>query len=415
MRRSSSSACSACAAHAQGGSALRRSARQGGTSASGETRRSPAGASALPRSAATAAAASRAATCAPSGPRLACTSQVSGAATSARTRRSSRMRSARNTATRSSGSSTGSASYSTRRGAQPARARARRMRSLAVSPEVRSSAPSDARAPRPRIQPATAEGAAAGLCVSRGDAGMGRARPYHSAARWVRFAGLAETIIYTLAHLSDLHATPVEPRGLTPLLGKRVLGFLSWRLRRRHAHKPEVLAALIEDLHAQSPDHVAVTGDLTNISLPDEFPAARAWLERIGDPEWVSAVPGNHDAYVRIPRARSWDLWSEWLRPDHDWRAAAVPGTDYPSVRVRGPLALVGLCSAQPTLPFLAGGSLGRAQLQRLEAALVELRARSLVRIVLVHHAAVPGMVGARRALWDAPALAAVLARAGAE
>jgi 3',5'-cyclic AMP phosphodiesterase CpdA len=244
---------------------------------------------------------------------------------------------------------------------------------------------------------------------------MGRARPYHSAARWVRFAGLAETTIYTLAHLSDLHATPVEPRGPLPLLGKRALGFLSWQVSRRHAHKPEVLEALIEDLHAQAPDHVAVTGDLTNISLEDEFPAARRWLERIGDPAWVSAVPGNHDAYVRVPRARAWDLWNEWLRPDDDWRGAAVPGTGFPSVRVRGPLALVGLCSAQPTLPFLAGGSLGAAQLERLEAALVALRARSLVRIVLVHHAAVPGMVSARRALWDAPALAAVLARTGAE
>ena len=75
---------------------------------------------------------------------------------------------------------------------------------------------------------------------------------------------------------------------------------------------------------------------------------------------------------------------------------------------MRGPLALVGLCSAQPTLPFLAGGSLGAAQLERLEALLVELRERALVRVVLVHHAPVPGMVSARRALWDAPAFAAV-------
>jgi 3',5'-cyclic AMP phosphodiesterase CpdA len=244
---------------------------------------------------------------------------------------------------------------------------------------------------------------------------MSRARPYHSATAWVRFGGLAESIIYTLAHLSDLHATPVEPRGVLPLLGKRALGCLSWQLRRRHVHKPEVLEALIEDLHAQAPDHVAVTGDLTNISLEDEFPAARRWLERIGDPQKVSAVPGNHDAYVRVPRARTWDLWDEWLRADDEWRDVAVPGARFPSVRVRGPLALVGLCSAEPTLPLLAGGSLGATQLERLEAALVALRARARVRIVLVHHAPVPGMVSARRALWDAPALAAVLARTGAE
>lgn len=233
--------------------------------------------------------------------------------------------------------------------------------------------------------------------------------------RWVRFADLAEDAIYTLAHLSDLHATPVAPRGPLPLLGKRALGWLSWRARRRHVHRPEVVEALIEDLHAQAPDHVAVTGDLTNISLVDEFASARRWLERIGDPERVSVVPGNHDAYVRVPRERSWSLWNEWLRPDAEWRDRADPASGFPSVRVRGPLALLGLCSAHPTPPFVAGGSLGAPQLERLESALVALRDRGLVRVVLVHHAPVPGMVSWRRALWDAPALAAVLARAGAE
>ena len=180
-------------------------------------------------------------------------------------------------------------------------------------------------------------------------------------------------------------------------------------------HRTEVLEALLEDLRAQAPDHVAVTGDLTNVSLEDEFPVARRWLERLGDPGRVTAVPGNHDAYVAVRRERSWDLWREWLRGDDEWRDRALPSTGFPSVRVRGPLALVGLCSARPTLPFLAGGSLGAAQLERLEEILIALRARALVRVVLVHHAPVPGMVSARRALWDAPALAAVLARAGAE
>jgi 3',5'-cyclic AMP phosphodiesterase CpdA len=60
-----------------------------------------------------------------------------------------------------------------------------------------------------------------------------------------------------------------------PLLGKRALGWLSWKLRRRHAHRSEVLEALIADLRKTAPDHVAVTGDLTNVSLEDEFGAAR--------------------------------------------------------------------------------------------------------------------------------------------
>jgi 3',5'-cyclic AMP phosphodiesterase CpdA len=176
-----------------------------------------------------------------------------------------------------------------------------------------------------------------------------------------------------------------------------------------------VLDALLEDLREQAPDHVAVTGDLTNVSLPEEFPLARGWLERLGDPAHVTAVPGNHDAYVALPRERSLELWRDWLRPDEAWRESAEPASGFPSVRVRGPLGLVGLSSAQPTLPFLAGGRLGAAQLARLEAVLRELRARGLVRVVLVHHAPVPGVVSHRRALWDAAELCAVLGRAGAE
>jgi 3',5'-cyclic AMP phosphodiesterase CpdA len=190
---------------------------------------------------------------------------------------------------------------------------------------------------------------------------------------------------------------------------------LSWKLRRRHAHRTLVLDALLADLHKTAPDHVVVTGDLTNVSLPDEFGAARRWLERIGNAQHVTAIPGNHDAYVPVSRARSWDLWSEWLTADTDWRACADGESGYPSVRVRGPLGLVGLCSARPTLPFLAGGSLGAAQLGRLERVLLALRERALVRVVLLHHAPVPGVVSARRALWDAKALCAVLERTGAE
>ena len=60
-----------------------------------------------------------------------------------------------------------------------------------------------------------------------------------------------------------------------------------------------MLAALVADLKARTPDHIAVTGDLVNLSLPSEFVAARAWLDALGNPRDVSVVPGNHDAYVQ--------------------------------------------------------------------------------------------------------------------
>jgi len=116
--------------------------------------------------------------------------------------------------------------------------------------------------------------------------------------------------MFSVAHLSDLHATPVHPGGLQPLLNKRFFGWLSWNVRRKQVYRSDVLAALIDDLGETKPDQVVVTGDLTNIGLESEFEAARAWLARIGEPDRVFAIPGNHDAYVEIEHERSLAHWT---------------------------------------------------------------------------------------------------------
>jgi len=87
-------------------------------------------------------------------------------------------------------------------------------------------------------------------------------------------------------------------------------------MRRGAIHRPEVLDAMLDDLRDTAPEQILITGDLTNVSLESEFPLARDWLGRIGSPERVTLVPGNHDAYVRVARARSWDLWSGYLESD---------------------------------------------------------------------------------------------------
>lgn len=231
----------------------------------------------------------------------------------------------------------------------------------------------------------------------------------------------------TLAHVSDLHATPVRVRRRHDFAGKRFFGWVSWRTKRGDVHRPEVLDALVSDLAQTRPDHVAVTGDLTNVATAEEFPEARGWLEKLGGPEQVSIVPGNHDAYVRIAPEQSWDLWAEYLRsdPGEHRASSATPGpglaterpggATFPSVRLRGSLALVGVNSALPTGYFRATGTIGDEQLARLEHQLVALRDAGRCRVVLVHHPLTEGAVSSRRALTDAPALRGVLARAGAE
>lgn len=218
-----------------------------------------------------------------------------------------------------------------------------------------------------------------------------------------------------MAHLSDLHATPARLTGVRDLARKRMLGWLSWRVRRRHAHRPEVLGALIDDLAQQAPDQVAISGDLTNIAAPREFEQARAWLERIGPPERVSLVPGNHDAYVALSYAESWRHWEDYLVSDAGSDPVGAGPPEFPTLRRRGALALIGVCSANPTAPGLARGTLGAAQRARLEALLDELGRAGCVRVISIHHPITAGTVTSRRELTDAAALRDLLARVGAE
>src|SRR3954463_226749 len=105
--------------------------------------------------------------------------------------------------------------------------------------------------------------------------------------------------MFTLAHLSDIHLAPLPAPRRVELIGKRLTGYINWRRRRHLIHARPALDALTADLHKQKPDHIAVTGDIANIALAEEFTVGRAWLESLGPPEAVTAVPGNHDIYVR--------------------------------------------------------------------------------------------------------------------
>jgi 3',5'-cyclic AMP phosphodiesterase CpdA len=223
----------------------------------------------------------------------------------------------------------------------------------------------------------------------------------------------------SLAHISDLHIGPLPPPGLRALMGKRITGYLSWRLKRARVHRLEVLDVLARDLAAQQPDHIAVTGDLVNIALADEFVRARAFLNRLGPGDRLTVVPGNHDAYVTVPWRESAGLWDAYMTGRHagEGEAARPPrdATDFPFVRRLGEVALIGVSTAIPTLPFIAAGELGAQQLARLDAMLEELGRSAAFRVVLIHHPPFAGGAYKRKSLRDARAFAAVIARRGCE
>ncbi|MGD9287583.1 MAG: hypothetical protein PVG74_08230, partial [Desulfobacterales bacterium] len=81
-----------------------------------------------------------------------------------------------------------------------------------------------------------------------------------------------------LAHISDPHLSCMKAVRARDLLGKRLLGFLRWKLQRQAGHSDSLLSALQTDLKKSNPDQIAVTGDLTHLSLPAEFEKAGQWL-----------------------------------------------------------------------------------------------------------------------------------------
>ena len=219
----------------------------------------------------------------------------------------------------------------------------------------------------------------------------------------------------TVAHLTDVHLGPIA--GFTPRYWnlKRALGYANWLRNRRHSYQRPVLDRLVADLAAQAPDHIAITGDLTNIGLPQEHINALAWFESVGTPDRVSVIPGNHDIYSRLGADPGSARWAAYMTSDAQGAAHAGHGEAFPFVRMLGPVALIGTNSAVPTPPLVASGRLGDEQLARLAAVLDRLAAAGAFRLVLIHHPPLPGQAKRYRDLEDATALEAILTRHGAE
>jgi len=210
-----------------------------------------------------------------------------------------------------------------------------------------------------------------------------------------------------LIHVTDPHLTPPPAwrsyRGRSQL-GKRYLGYASWWRRRRHSLRESWYLDLVEAVHQAAPDCILLSGDLTQTGTVEEIDAAAGWLKKLGDPERVLLVPGNHDLYASESWPRAAQAWADYLH---------VQEAGYPVSSKLGGVLLVGLCSAEPTWPFSATGQLGEDQRQRLAALLAQ--QAGAVKVVMLHHPPLPHMVQARKRLRDAVDLQTILKAQGAD
>ena len=215
--------------------------------------------------------------------------------------------------------------------------------------------------------------------------------------------------MFRIAHLTDPHVGPLPRPRLREMFSKRVTGWYNWRRSRKGGHDMDLLAALVSDMRAQAPDHIACTGDVCNIGLPREWPTSRVFMEGLGSPHDVSFVPGNHDAYVEGSLEGLLRAIGPWTSGDDGEMGR------FPYLRRRGNVVLIGLSSAIPTLPFVASGKVGRRQMAAAERLLDSLRLEGVFRVVMIHHPPHVGGAAAGRNLIDAERFERMIARVGAD
>jgi 3',5'-cyclic AMP phosphodiesterase CpdA len=213
-------------------------------------------------------------------------------------------------------------------------------------------------------------------------------------------------------HCSDIHLLSLRGVGPHRFLNKRLTGGVNLMLKRGKHHDGALFDRISERARELEVDRIVITGDLSNLALEAEFEHIVGKLEAIGLP--VTVVPGNHDAYTRgAVRSRRFEaMFGRFMIGE---RKGPGPDEFYPFVQRHADVALIGVSTAQASLPMYAVGSVGAAQLQRLDEMLAMLGEQGLTRVVLIHHPVMPGVAKRRHDLTDLAAFGQVIARRGAE
>ena len=150
----------------------------------------------------------------------------------------------------------------------------------------------------------------------------------------------------TLLHISDVHFGP--------------------------KHLEDRAAAVLALIREGTPDYVVISGDLTQRAKPEQFAAARRFVESIPCP--TLAVPGNHD----VPLYR---FWERLLLPFGAWRRHFSPHLE-PHL-IDDQVCLVGVNTAFART--LTGGRITRAQSKRVRD-LFAAAPPSCYRVAVIHH-----------------------------
>lgn len=145
-------------------------------------------------------------------------------------------------------------------------------------------------------------------------------------------------------HFGDLHIWQCRMEWGDAWYPKRWLGFLNLSLRRHRAFPPRYAERIVEHILASDADTVVFSGDMSTMSLPEEFARAAELLaplrERWGARFFV--IPGNHDRYTpRVMKERRYEHYFPYGRMDQ-------PGSNPKRLDLNKGFTLVGFDCSEP-------------------------------------------------------------------
>ena len=94
--------------------------------------------------------------------------------------------------------------------------------------------------------------------------------------------------------------------------------------------QPPVVDALLRFAHAQRPEHVVLSGDITQRARRKQFRAAREFVDRLGVPSTLT-IPGNHDIPLFNLAARVLSPYANFAR---EFGAELEPSFESPRLLV---------------------------------------------------------------------------------
>jgi 3',5'-cyclic AMP phosphodiesterase CpdA len=135
--------------------------------------------------------------------------------------------------------------------------------------------------------------------------------------------------------------------------------------------QPDVVDALLAFAHAQAPDLVVLSGDITQRARAAQFATAKNFVAALGAP--VLAIPGNHDIALFNLLARVFRPYAAYAR---------VFGADLAPVYDTGDLLVIGVNTTRPWRH--KHGEVSAQQIRQVATQLQAARPEQL-RVVVVH------------------------------